>query len=361
MIGTQIFKNRNFLLYWIGSLFAGLGDAVFSIALTWMVVEVTGSGAMVGALFLTIGVPRVVLTPCAGVLVDRINPVKGMILCEWARVLTVGFLLLLSFFGTLPLWNLFVASLFLLTLIRLPHDRPDAQPAPADANDDGKTTLSDVEESAASRSPGNRVRRLYWADMREGVAYILKTPIILTTSLVAFLVNACSSVAPIGVPFLAESLGGGAREFGWLNTSIGIGGTIGAILFSVFIIKRPTPRMTLIACFAEGIVFLTLGLAEHLWLALLLIALIGITDAAINVIAPSVNQTIIPPELMGRVISVVIVLMSVSVPLAQAAGGYLVETAGVQNVFLINGSLEMMIAGIAFFLPVIRKYGRASA
>ncbi|TCP59303.1 putative MFS family arabinose efflux permease [Tumebacillus sp. BK434] len=406
MVSTQIFRNRNFLYYWTGSLFAGLGDAVFALALTWLVVESTGSAAMVGALFLTMGVPRVVLTLFAGVLVDRLQPIRGMILCEWVRVLTSGGLFVLGLLGPLPLWSLFAAAfvfgvleaffwpaasavrqrlvepefytqasgLLMIamkttviigpllggTLVALSSYRAVLAIVAA-AFLAGlvllsfvRLTFDRVELQAAKHSS-------YWKDLREGIVYIMKTPLILTTSLVAFLVNACSSIAPVAVPFLAASFGGGAQEFGWLNTSIGIGGTIGAVLFAVILIKRPTPRMTLIACFAEGLVFLTLGLAGQFWLALVLIALIGITDAAINVIAPSVNQSIIPPELVGRVISVMILLMSGSVPLAQALGGYLVQTIGVQQVFLLNGSLEMLIAGFAFFLPVIARYQTAKA
>lgn len=401
MFSTQIFRNRNFLFYWTGSLFAGLGDTVFALALTWMVVEATGSAAMVGALFLTLGVPRVVLTLFAGVLVDRLHPIRGMILCEWVRVLTSGGMLALGLSGPLPLWSLFAAAfvfgvleaffwpaasavrqrlvepeyytqasgLLMIamkttviigplvggTLVALGSNQAVLAIVAA-AFLAGLVLLSFVRIDFDRTEQKGAVKSSYWKDLREGIVYILKTPLILTTSLVAFLVNACSSVAPIAVPFLAEGFGGGAREYGWLNTSIGIGGTIGAILFAVIIIKRPTPRMTLIACFAEGLVLVTLGLAGQLWLALVLIALIGITDAAINVIAPSVNQSVIPPELMGRVISVMILLMSGSVPIAQAAGGYLVETFGVQGVFLWNGALEMLIAGVAFFLPAIRNY-----
>lgn len=401
MFSTQIFKNRNFLFYWTGSLFAGLGDAVFALALTWLVVETTGSAAMVGALFLTMGVPRIVLTLFAGVWVDRLHPVRGMILCEWVRVLTSGGLLALGLAGPLPLWSLFGAAfvfgvleaffwpaaaavrqrlvepehftqangLLMIamkttviigpllggTLVALGSNRTVLLIIAA-AFLIGLGLLSCVRIRFDRAEPQAAKQGSYWKDLREGILFLVKTPLILTTALVAFLVNACSSVAPIAVPFLAASFGGGAQEFGWLNASIGIGGTIGAVLFAVILIKRPTPRMTLIACFAEGLLFLCLGLAGQLWLALLLIALIGITDAAINVIAPSVNQAVIPPELMGRVISVMILLMSGSVPIAQAAGGYLVQMIGVHGVFLLNGSLEMLIAAFAFFLPVIAHY-----
>ncbi|MFD2168639.1 MFS transporter [Tumebacillus lipolyticus] len=404
MISTQIVKDCNFMKYWVGSLFSGLGDAVFALCLTWMVYDATDSGAVVGALFLTLGAPQVLLTAFAGVLVDRINPIKAMILCGWSRVLLIGFLFLLSAFGSLPLWSLFAAAFGFGTLeaffwpaasaVRQRLVKPElytqsngllmiAMKTTAVIGPLAGGTLTalgsdqtvllliiaaffggvlllmtvKIDPLAAVKQEGaTKVRASYWMDLQEGVSFILRTPILLVTSLTAFLVNACASVVPIGAPFLASALGGGEQEFGWLNASIGVGGTVGAILFALLVIRRPTPRMTLIACFFEGLIILLLGLTGHLLLALLLLALFGITDAAINVIAPSVTQSIVPPQLMGRVVAVMILLMSGSVPIARAASGYLVEAIGVNSVLALNGTVEMLIVLAAFFLPAIRNY-----
>ncbi|HEU4965542.1 MAG TPA: hypothetical protein VFV52_17120 [Bacilli bacterium] len=43
-----IFRNKSFLLLWLSGLISGLGDAMFTLALSWMVVETTHSGAVLG-------------------------------------------------------------------------------------------------------------------------------------------------------------------------------------------------------------------------------------------------------------------------------------------------------------------------
>lgn len=384
---------------------AGLGDAVLSMALAWMVVAQTGSGAALGAMLAAVGVPRVLLTLFAGVLVDRVNPVKVLVAGEWVRVLTVGALLVLGIGGTPPVWSLF-ATAFLFgcleaffwpaasALQQRILEPPQYTQASGFLMIAMKTTAivgplfggwfmglgghrtvllmtwiafgvslvclnllrvrADVGVSKAGSAPRKSIRD----DLVEGFRFLWKTPVILATSTSAFLVNFCSSAALVGVLFLSTAFGQGAEGYGYLNMSIGIGGTLGAVLFSLVAIQRPTPRMTQVACLLEGLVFLAVAMSGQFWLTVCLIALIGITDAAVNVIAPSVNRTLIPQALFGRVISTTILLMSSSVPVAQAISGFAIERIGVHNVFALGGGLEVLIAAICFFLPAIRRYDK---
>lgn len=74
----QVLKNRNFALLWAGQGVSNLGSRVSMLALTWLVVDITGRAAAVGMLFIFLTIPSVALGPWAGVLVDRWN--KKMII-----------------------------------------------------------------------------------------------------------------------------------------------------------------------------------------------------------------------------------------------------------------------------------------
>jgi hypothetical protein len=65
----------------------------------------------------------------------------------------------------------------------------------------------------------------------------------------ALFANAAVSTIHVSIPFLAKNLGFGVLEFGWMTAAIGIGGFIGALLFSVIMISNPQPVMTLYTCF----------------------------------------------------------------------------------------------------------------
>ncbi len=91
----------------------------------------------------------------------------------------------------------------------------------------------------------------------------------------------------------------------------------------------------------------------------LVLGSVGLVEVAVNTIAPSVNQRIIPARVFGRVISVTIVLMSGSEPMAKAASGWIIAQIGVSPVLWWAGALEIAISTVAFFVPVVRTYSTA--
>lgn len=73
--------NKDFLILWQGQLVSTAGDAVYSIALGFWVLAVTGSTAMMGTLMAASTLPGVLISPFAGVLIDRAHK-KGC-LSQW--------------------------------------------------------------------------------------------------------------------------------------------------------------------------------------------------------------------------------------------------------------------------------------
>ncbi|WP_309274229.1 hypothetical protein [Paenibacillus sp.] len=81
-----------------------------------------------------------------------------------------------------------------------------------------------------------------------------------------------------------------------------------------------------------------------------------VATGIVNIIAPSVNQTIIPPKIFGRVISILILVMSGSIPISQAIAGYLMKWIEPNTIFIYAGVLEISAAVIVFLLPFVRNY-----
>jgi DHA3 family macrolide efflux protein-like MFS transporter len=65
--------NFNFILLWQGQLVSELGNAVFTVALGFWVLEVTGSTAIMGIILALFTLPKVVFGPLAGAFADRAN------------------------------------------------------------------------------------------------------------------------------------------------------------------------------------------------------------------------------------------------------------------------------------------------
>ncbi|MHB8566848.1 MAG: MFS transporter [Nitrososphaerales archaeon] len=69
----RVLANRPFFLLWLGQLISQSGDYIFSVALVWLIYEITGSVFSVGILISVTLLPAVLVAPIAGVYVGKYN------------------------------------------------------------------------------------------------------------------------------------------------------------------------------------------------------------------------------------------------------------------------------------------------
>lgn len=397
-----IFRNRNFVQYWLGYLLSALGDGVFDIALAWIVVEITGSGLVMGSIMLTMGLPRIVLMLVGGVVTDRMSPRLIMVISDLARTVVMGALFVLSLRGTPPIWSLYAMALVFGVMDAFYWPAAGAFKQHLVAEEHFTQMNSMVVGSLQASSivgPLAGALLVHWggyslnilvdglsfvvsaltlagltvqvqpvaakksfgADMLMGLRYVRYTPIILAMALTGLLGNIGANGVGVATPFLAKVLGVGVDGLGHMYSGFGFGGVAGAILFTFWVIRHPSPRMSIAAFSLQGIAIALVGLATNQWQVAALLALVGVASTSIQVIAPSVYQSIIPSELMGRVSSVTALVAMGSTPLAQAAAGWLLDRTSPQAIFIGGGVLEAVAAGVILCLPVVRLWRKPEA
>ncbi|NMB13464.1 MAG: MFS transporter, partial [Firmicutes bacterium] len=69
----RLFINRDYGLLFLGRLVSQIGDGIHYFALTWLVLDLTGSGATLGSVLMVSTLPGILLAPFAGVIVDTLN------------------------------------------------------------------------------------------------------------------------------------------------------------------------------------------------------------------------------------------------------------------------------------------------
>jgi predicted MFS family arabinose efflux permease len=105
-------RDRNFVTYWFGQSLGALGDSIATISLPLLVLQTTGSVAQMGVITAILGVGRLVASFGAGVLVDRVDRRRLMMICT---------LLSAALFATIPLtWWLAGPHLWLLYAVSGP-------------------------------------------------------------------------------------------------------------------------------------------------------------------------------------------------------------------------------------------------
>lgn len=103
--------NTNFFLLWQGQLVSALGDVAYSIALGFWILAVTGSTALMGTLMAASSLPRVLISPFAGVIVDRSDRKWLLVAMDAIRGIVVVFIGAASYLGFIEIWMVFVAGM----------------------------------------------------------------------------------------------------------------------------------------------------------------------------------------------------------------------------------------------------------
>lgn len=103
--------NKNFFLLWQGQLVSCLGDAFYSIALGFWVLDKTGSSTVMGILMAAVSIPRLVIGPFAGVIVDRFDRKKLILLGDFIRGIGMLFVGYAAFNNFLKVWMVIVVGI----------------------------------------------------------------------------------------------------------------------------------------------------------------------------------------------------------------------------------------------------------
>jgi MFS family permease len=100
------FTVRNFTLLFSGQTVSILGDALYAVALPWLILTTGGNAQELGIVLAAYGIPRVGSMLVGGWLSDRLRPQRLMLIADTVRMLLVGILAALALWGHPALWQL---------------------------------------------------------------------------------------------------------------------------------------------------------------------------------------------------------------------------------------------------------------
>ncbi|MGC9346997.1 MAG: MFS transporter, partial [Anaerolineae bacterium] len=103
---------KTFIIVWIGQLVSTLGSALTSFALGVWVYETTGSPTLYAVTLVVHTLPRIGLSPVAGVIADRWDRRRVMILSDTGAGLSSLFVIVMLLTGRLEVWHVYLSTLF---------------------------------------------------------------------------------------------------------------------------------------------------------------------------------------------------------------------------------------------------------
>lgn len=130
----------------------------------------------------------------------------------------------------------------------------------------------------------------------------------------------------------------GASGLGFINSVLATGAMFGSlmIMFNVFKNKY---RMAVAGLLLEGIALLIMGIALSYYATVAAAGLLGLGVCFASVGLNTMYQTMIPKEMMGRVLSLVSMMLGASVPLGQLFGSLIIEHYSMTAILMIFGAI----------------------
>jgi MFS family permease len=103
---TRSLRTRNYRLFWLGQVFSFSGTNAQIVALGWLVLSQTGSGAALGVVMAAQYLPMLVFAPLCGLVVDHLDRRRTLMLTQVAAGTIAAGLGVLAFKGVTPVWLL---------------------------------------------------------------------------------------------------------------------------------------------------------------------------------------------------------------------------------------------------------------
>jgi predicted MFS family arabinose efflux permease len=182
--------------------------------------------------------------------------------------------------------------------------------------------------------------------LREGLAFVRHTPIVLMAVATVGLVATFGMNFQVVIPPLAqEVLRSDASGYGFLMTASGIGALVAAV--ALVIGGRPRPIRIAVGALVLGVASIALAASTSFPLSLLLMVPIGAGGIVMAATANATIQLAVPDGLRGRVMSVYTTVFSASMPIGGLLMGAIASALGILEAVAIGGVLSLLTGAAA--------------
>ncbi len=386
------FKSRNYRLYFSGQSISLIGTWMQKTAVSWVIYSETHSKFMLGLTLFASLFPSFIFSFLGGVVSDRYNRYKVLLVTQVASMIQAVLLTLLIFFRHYSVWEIIALSA-LLGLINA-FDVPARQSLVYEMVDD----KADLPNALALNSSMVNLSRLIgpgiaglalekfgddicfglnalsfiavigsllmmklpkyipkphhknvFGDLKEGFLYIKQTPsialVLLMLALISLLVLPYSTLIPV---YAKDIFKGTASTFGIIDSVIGLGAFCGAIYLASL-----KPGRNLRKILARNTVIFGVGLvlfshATNYPLALLFSAVVGFGMMSQITISNTLIQTTVDPAMRGRVISFYAMAFFGMQPLGGLLVGTISQWIGTPDTVLIQGIITLIIGVVLY-------------
>lgn len=392
-----------FFTIFTGQAFSLFGSALVQFALIWYLTQKTGSATVLATASLFGMLPQVLLGPIAGTVVDRGN--RRIIMIASDSLIAVSTLLLAYLFwsGAAEIWHIYLAltirsaggafhfpAMASSTSLMVP-EKQLSRVAGANQTLQGLVSIvaPPVGALLVAAMPNQNILMIdvitaimgitplfiftvpqpprkaelesvpktsFVKDLGAGFKYMAAWPGLLMLGLMATLLNFLIAPTSALMPLLVTKYFKlGALELGSLDSFFGVGMIAGGITLGVWggFKKRIHTSLSGIIMMSFAVIAIAVAPAKSFWIVMTSMAFMGFMMPMVNGPIHALFQSVVEPDMQGRVLSLVSSVAQAMMPLGLIIAGPVTDATSYQTWFWVAGILNLLIGLTGFFIPAI--------
>ncbi|MGD8192258.1 MFS transporter [Brevibacillus ginsengisoli] len=398
---VPVWRNRNFISLWLGTVCSAVGDSSIYILLSWFIVDVTGSEAVLGTALLCMSLPRLVFMLFGGVIADRFNRKLVLGLSLMARAIVIGLFSLFLLAGE----NEWLAPAIYVMSVAfgivdsffwparssivpqvIPKERLSTANSIMETSQQVSNIIGPLFASLllysknyplmfatiaavfllsviailslrithiSDERPNQSAASSIVHDTLEGIRYVKPIRSIVIILFISLFFNV-TFMGPlsIGLPMLIKQMSWDGTFFGYLQGAIGVGAIIGALITGLSKGFRGyyNPIIPLFAGLI-GMAMVGVSFMSSLPYGLGAMLMIGICLSIINIPIFTYIQTIVEDRMLGRVMSLLTLMSSGLGPVSYAMSAFLLQQhLATPDLLIMGGGICMAMMGFSTIL-----------
>lgn len=392
---------RNFFIIFTGQTISLVGSRLVQFSLVWWLTQQTGSANVLAFASIMAILPQAILGPFAGVLVDRWNRKRVMLFADTGIALVTVALALLYASGMVQIWHIYAlmfirslggafhwTSMQASTSLMVPREQI-ARVAGLNQSVSGIASIVappmgallieilpiqyvlgiDIVTAVFAivpllvihvPQPPQQLSRAKTVleDLRGGLNYVMEWKGLLIIMVMSLTINLLISPAFSLLPLLITSyFKGGALELAWIQSANGLGMILGGLLLGIWGGFKSRVKTAFVALVIAGVSILGFSQTppDFFPLAVVSIFIFGVTNSIANSSFFAALQTLVPPEVQGRVFTLAMAASTIAQPIGLAVAGPVSEILSIRSWFVIGGVSFIVMAVLSFSTPAVMK------